>query len=183
MAFEACATEIGTACQTLSISSGKQDAQLSGPKMLRDNSTDPFNWSVSDVQSWILWQIQQYQLPSSIRMEYFNMTGIDLCNLGEQDFKMRAPSQGETLYALLDIWRLACLVDSNPPDNHLNHQQPQHPGLDLLQLGKCCYVFHHHLLSISLLSTMVGMGMDWDEEERRGMKASEVDDDDGIMIE
>ena len=66
---------------------------------------DPFNWSVSDVQKWLLWMQRWVQLPS-LKLEHFAMDGMSLCALTEEDFRQRVP-HGEKLYAKLDIWRMA----------------------------------------------------------------------------
>lgn len=67
--------------------------------------TDPFNWSVTDVQKWLLWMQRWVQLPS-LKLELFAMDGMALCSLSEEDFRQRVPN-GEKLYAKLEIWRMA----------------------------------------------------------------------------
>lgn len=114
LALEICAKEIYAAAESLSISTGKFvflfqkliislsfcDVQIPNQIVL----SDPFNWSVGNVRSWIMWQMQQCNLPSIV-LDYFNMTGIELCSLSEDDFKQRAPHCGEILFAQLDIWK------------------------------------------------------------------------------
>lgn len=80
--------------------------------------TDPFNWSASNVRSWVMWQIEQYNLPM-INLDYFNMNGIQLCSLSEDEFRVRAsPAVGELLFAQLDIWKTACGVRRFDYDNN-----------------------------------------------------------------
>lgn len=81
---------------------------------------DPFNWSVSNVRSWLLWQIEQYNL-SSVRLDFFNVSGIELCSLTEEDFKERAPVSGETLFAQLDIWKTGRLLNNKYVYLNLHH--------------------------------------------------------------
>ncbi|KAI1295358.1 DNA-binding protein D-ETS-4 [Halotydeus destructor] len=87
--LDQCAREISQTCDALVI------------------SADPFNWSVPNVRSWFLWQINQFNL-SQVRLEYFQMDGISLCNMSEAEFKQRVDGQsGDILYAQLEIWKTA----------------------------------------------------------------------------
>lgn len=59
------------------------------------------------MRSWIAWQVLEYDL-APVQLNNFHMSGIELCSLGEMEFKSRAhpnPRSGETLYAQLDIWK------------------------------------------------------------------------------
>ncbi|XP_054153081.1 DNA-binding protein D-ETS-4-like [Oppia nitens] len=98
LALKECAKEIDIACDALNI------------------SADPFNWNVTDVRSWLEWTQRQFNL-LDFPLEYFQMDGMNLCKLSEQDFKDRAPLCGETLYAQLEIWKTA--VDFRPEESIL----------------------------------------------------------------
>lgn len=76
-------------------------------KRVSDNlgiSPDPFTWTVNDVLSWLSWQVKQSGLPM-FPLHYFQMDGMTLCSLSEQDFKNRALYCGDVLYAQLEIWK------------------------------------------------------------------------------
>jgi hypothetical protein len=69
---------------------------------------------VDDVKAWLLWTLRQYNLPM-IHMEYFNMDGVALSALSEEEFQKRAPevSLGITIqsHVLTDTEVLyACLT-------------------------------------------------------------------------
>jgi len=51
---------------------------------------DLAQWTVDDVKAWLLWTLRQYSLPM-IRMEYFNMDGMALSALSEEEFQKKAP--------------------------------------------------------------------------------------------
>jgi Sterile alpha motif (SAM)/Pointed domain. len=51
---------------------------------------DLAQWTVDDVKAWLLWTLRQYNL-SMIHMEYFNMDGVALSALSEEEFQKRAP--------------------------------------------------------------------------------------------
>ena len=72
-------------------------------------ASDPFNWSVTDVRNWLLWTKSQFNLPPFI-VEFFQMDGMALCALTESDFKQRAPTCGEILFAQLEIWKTGTLL-------------------------------------------------------------------------
>uniref|UniRef100_A0A8C5LTV2 PNT domain-containing protein n=1 Tax=Leptobrachium leishanense TaxID=445787 RepID=A0A8C5LTV2_9ANUR len=67
---------------------------------------DPMEWSIGNVQKWILWTEHQYRLPQSGR-SFQDLTGRDLCSMSEDSFKDRSPLCGDVLYAHLDIWKSA----------------------------------------------------------------------------
>ncbi|XP_046673369.1 DNA-binding protein D-ETS-4-like isoform X2 [Homalodisca vitripennis] len=69
---------------------------------------DPVQWSVEDVKSWLVFNLQQYNLPMSV-VEYFNMSGSQLAQLTEEEFHQRAPQCGSLLHAQLEIWKAACV--------------------------------------------------------------------------
>ena len=66
--------------------------------------SDPLVWASEHVQQWIAWQCRQFNvaLPN---MDYFQMTGEELCCLTEEQFKMYASEAGSILSSRLDIWR------------------------------------------------------------------------------
>lgn len=66
---------------------------------------------MQDVHAWINWTASQYGL-SAVSLEYFNMNGVALCQLSEDDFRQRA-SCGDVLYAQLDIWKTASYLPSS----------------------------------------------------------------------
>ncbi|CAN7999113.1 unnamed protein product, partial [Ixodes hexagonus] len=86
LAVQQATKDIDVACQILNISS------------------DPYQWNLSNVHSWLVWTQQQYGCPA-IKPEYFNMDGAALCSLSEDDFRMRAPGSGDILSAQLEIWK------------------------------------------------------------------------------
>ncbi|XP_013778357.2 DNA-binding protein D-ETS-4-like isoform X2 [Limulus polyphemus] len=88
LAMEQVSRDIDLACQVLGI------------------SRDPTDWSAADVRAWFVWTVKQYNLPN-ILVDYFAMDGVALCSLTEEDFQRRAPRDGETLFAQLDIWKTA----------------------------------------------------------------------------
>ncbi|XP_069675388.1 DNA-binding protein D-ETS-4 isoform X2 [Periplaneta americana] len=78
-------------------------------------ASDLTQWTVDDVKAWLLWTLRQYNLPM-IRMEYFNMDGVALSALSEEEFQKRAPECGSTLYARLEIWKAACTEMESQPE-------------------------------------------------------------------
>lgn len=83
-------------------------------------SRDPVNWSSEDVRKWLLWTLRQYSLPM-IQLEYFDLDGATLCSLSDHDFRQRTSLQcGDTLYAQLDIWKIAA-------NFHREQRQPPAP--------------------------------------------------------
>uniref|UniRef100_A0A1B6E6Z2 ETS domain-containing protein n=1 Tax=Clastoptera arizonana TaxID=38151 RepID=A0A1B6E6Z2_9HEMI len=75
-------------------------------------SRDPGQWTSEDVKSWLVWNLQQYNLPMTV-VEYFNMTGSSLAQLSEEEFQQRTPQCGSLLHAQLEIWKAACLQGTN----------------------------------------------------------------------
>ncbi|CAH0397367.1 unnamed protein product [Chilo suppressalis] len=69
-------------------------------------SPDPMLWSTNDVNSWVMFTLQHFNLPM-VPAEYFTMDGAALMALTEEDFNQRAPQAGSTLYAQLEIWKAA----------------------------------------------------------------------------
>lgn len=55
-----------------------------------DHVPDLAQWTVDDVKAWLLWTLRQYNMPM-IRIEYFNMDGVALSALSEEEFQKRAP--------------------------------------------------------------------------------------------
>ncbi|XP_076369930.1 DNA-binding protein D-ETS-4-like [Tachypleus tridentatus] len=94
LAMEQVSRDIDLACQVLAI------------------SRDPTDWSAADVRAWFVWTLKQYNLPN-ILVDYFAMDGVALCSLTEDDFQRRAPCDGETLFAQLDIWKTAVNIQKN----------------------------------------------------------------------
>lgn len=93
--------------------------------------TDPFNWSASNVRSWILWQMSQYNLPI-VNLDYLNMNGIQLCSLSEDDFRQRtSPAVGELLFAQLDIWKTACGVNRRFDYNDSHNNNNNYGGVNV----------------------------------------------------
>ncbi|KDR08401.1 DNA-binding protein D-ETS-4 [Zootermopsis nevadensis] len=78
-------------------------------------ASDLAQWTVDDVKAWLLWTLRQYNMPM-IRIEYFNMDGVALSALSEEEFQKRAPECGSTLYARLEIWKAACAEVESQPD-------------------------------------------------------------------
>ncbi|KAL1430540.1 hypothetical protein MTO96_014971 [Rhipicephalus appendiculatus] len=101
LAMQQAAKDIDVACQILNI------------------SPNPYQWSVANVHSWLVWTQQQYGCPS-FRTDYFNMNGAALCSLSEEDFRIRAPGSGDIFSAQLEIWKSAAHLRTSEQ----NHQQP-----------------------------------------------------------
>lgn len=72
---------------------------------------DPKLWSVEDVRKWIVWHAREFNEPQ-INVEYFHMTGAELCLLTQDDFKQRTILAGSDLYSQLYVWKnvSACRV-------------------------------------------------------------------------
>lgn len=100
LAMQQAAKDIDVACQILNI------------------SPNPYQWSVANVHSWLVWTQQQYGCPS-FRTDYFNMNGATLCSLSEDDFRLRAPGSGDIFSAQLEIWKSAAHLRTSEQ----NHQQ------------------------------------------------------------
>jgi len=81
--------DIASTCQMLSI------------------SPNPREWSKEDVKSWLLWTFSQFSIPMSLLdLDMWNMDGMGLISMNENDFKQRLPNRhGENLFAQFDIWR------------------------------------------------------------------------------
>ncbi|XP_054269418.1 SAM pointed domain-containing Ets transcription factor-like isoform X1 [Macrosteles quadrilineatus] len=69
---------------------------------------DPAQWTVEDVKAWLVYNLQQFNLPMTV-VDYFNMTGSTLAQLTEEEFQQRAPQGGSLLHAQLEIWKAACI--------------------------------------------------------------------------
>ncbi|XP_043932491.1 SAM pointed domain-containing Ets transcription factor [Protopterus annectens] len=69
-------------------------------------AADPMEWSIGNVQKWILWTEHQYRLPQ-IGKSFQELSGKDLCAMSEDEFRQRSPVCGDILYAHLDIWKSA----------------------------------------------------------------------------
>ncbi|XP_030634555.1 SAM pointed domain-containing Ets transcription factor [Chanos chanos] len=67
---------------------------------------DPTEWNCSNVQKWLLWTEHLYRLPH-VGKAFQDLDGKDLCAMNEEDFRLRSPQCGDTLYAHLDIWKSA----------------------------------------------------------------------------
>jgi hypothetical protein len=65
--------------------------------------SEPRSWSVAHVQKWISYIVHQYKLPM-INLDYFQMNGLGLTMINEEDFRTLSPEAGATLFAHLDIW-------------------------------------------------------------------------------
>ncbi|KAK7916423.1 hypothetical protein WMY93_012184 [Mugilogobius chulae] len=67
---------------------------------------DPFEWNSSHVQKWLLWTEHLYRLPHAGKV-FQELSGKDLCDMSEEEFRQRSPHCGDTLHAHLDIWKSA----------------------------------------------------------------------------
>ena len=69
--------------------------------------SDPREWSKEDVKSWLYWTCSQFSIPMSLLdLDMWNMDGMGLVSMNENDFKQRLPNRhGENLFAQFDIWR------------------------------------------------------------------------------
>jgi hypothetical protein len=80
-------------------------------------SPNPNVWSVDDVKAWLVWTGRQCGL-APLPLDRFQMEGSKLTAMTEEEFRLRAPLGGDTLYAKLDIWRSAW-------NNYQQQQQQQ----------------------------------------------------------
>ncbi|XP_050409556.1 SAM pointed domain-containing Ets transcription factor [Patella vulgata] len=79
-------------------------------------SLDPTQWNVKNVIRWIDWHCVKNNLQPKPNPLYFEMNGVSLCMLSEQDFNWKYPEGGSVLFSQLEIWRNACkLVVPNIP--------------------------------------------------------------------
>ncbi|XP_064480451.1 SAM pointed domain-containing Ets transcription factor-like [Ornithodoros turicata] len=117
LAMQQAAKDIEVACQILNI------------------SPNPYQWTTSNVQSWLVWTQQQFGYPA-IRPDYFNMDGAGLCTLSEDDFRMRSPMSGDVLYAQLEIWKSAAHMTPSGSSPQRSPQQfcPEDSVFDLAGL-------------------------------------------------
>ncbi|XP_061741543.1 SAM pointed domain-containing Ets transcription factor [Nerophis ophidion] len=67
---------------------------------------DPMEWTMANVQKWLLWTEHLYRLPHAGKT-FQDLMGRDLCAMSEEDFRQRSPQCGDTLHAHLDIWKSA----------------------------------------------------------------------------
>ena len=67
-------------------------------------------WTVTEVQRWAAWTLEQYKLPAN-HLNEFMIDGTSLCMLDEADFKRRSPQVGEYLFAQLEFWRNGKMCD------------------------------------------------------------------------
>ncbi|KAK9509404.1 hypothetical protein O3M35_006731 [Rhynocoris fuscipes] len=73
--------------------------------------SDPSKWTVEEVETWLAWNIAQYNLSPSV-VQYFKMPGHSLVMLTEQDFQQRALEGGSLLYAQLELWKAASMDET-----------------------------------------------------------------------
>lgn len=66
---------------------------------------DPFLWTHDQVKQWIVWQCAKYNIPEP-NLDYFYVSGAELCSMTEERFKLYAPIAGPTLIARLEVWKL-----------------------------------------------------------------------------
>ncbi len=66
--------------------------------------SDPIEWNTGNVQKWLLWTEHLYRLPHAGKA-FQDLTGKDLCDMSEEEFRQRSPQCGDTLHAHLDIWK------------------------------------------------------------------------------
>ncbi|XP_053499762.1 SAM pointed domain-containing Ets transcription factor-like [Ictalurus furcatus] len=67
---------------------------------------DPTEWSSGHVQKWLLWTEHLYRLPQ-VGKAFQHLSGSDLCEMSEDDFRQRCSPCGDLLFAHLDIWKSA----------------------------------------------------------------------------
>lgn len=73
---------------------------------------DPIAWTEEDVRAWMTWNLRQYNHAVMVA-DYFCMPGASLVQLSEDEFQRRAPQCGSLLYAQLEIWKAACIEETN----------------------------------------------------------------------
>lgn len=88
----------------LAVEQVKKDIEATSEMLII--SSDPKKWKESDVRSWLLWTLEQFNLPMSmLDLDQWNMTGQTMVGLSESDFRMRMPQGSDTVYAQFDMWR------------------------------------------------------------------------------
>lgn len=94
------------------------------------HNLDPEKWNNKQVQSWIMFTMKQFKLPSTENIErLFNENGVQLSRLTENDFINRIPQAGATLFAQLEIWKAAC-CESQQCTNYIEQQNNLMPTMD-----------------------------------------------------
>jgi len=81
---------------------------------------DLAQWTVDDVKAWLLWTLRQYNLPM-IHMEYFNMDGVALSALSEEEFQKRAPEV--SLGIIIRSWLIEYIHICNFMQQGVSHQK------------------------------------------------------------
>ncbi len=66
--------------------------------------SDPMQWSVNDVQSWVLHMCDKYSV-MEVDINVFQFDGKCLCTFSENDFEVLSPNGGSQLYAQFQIWK------------------------------------------------------------------------------
>ena len=67
------------------------------------NATDPRDWTVTQVQQWLEWAINEFHL-EGVSTQEFSISGQQLVDLGRDNFLVRAPPYvGDILWEHLDI--------------------------------------------------------------------------------
>lgn len=66
-------------------------------------STDPRDWSESDIEHWFNWTIREFSL-EGVNQTHLNMDGKEMCSLAKEEFLSRTPPfMGDILWEHLDI--------------------------------------------------------------------------------
>ncbi|XP_065158566.1 DNA-binding protein D-ETS-4 isoform X2 [Atheta coriaria] len=92
MAIEQMRKDVSKTCSALSI------------------SPDPSQWSQSNVLSWLEFTSREFNIPQPTP-EQWDINGVSLVCLDEENFVKRSPQGGAILYAQLEIWKAAYLED------------------------------------------------------------------------
>lgn len=75
-------------------------------------TADPVEWTLGQVQKWLLWTEHLYRLPQ-VGKAFLHLSGSDLCVMSEDDFRQRCSPCGEVLFAHLDIWKTGSTFHSD----------------------------------------------------------------------
>ncbi|OXA53181.1 DNA-binding protein D-ETS-4 [Folsomia candida] len=118
LAYEQMRSDVQHTCNTLSI------------------SQDPTQWSVADVQSWLVYSLRSMESsPTSessvcaALRNFWNMDGRTLCSLSEEEFRLRDSVNGDKLFASLELWKILQWNGNNASNNNMvmNHNMLHSP--------------------------------------------------------
>ncbi|XP_041365908.1 SAM pointed domain-containing Ets transcription factor-like [Gigantopelta aegis] len=69
-------------------------------------SMDPMKWTTDDVSKWITRKCIKNNI-TDINLDLFHMSGVELCQMSEVNFRCRCPTRGSELFSELEVWKNA----------------------------------------------------------------------------